>query len=193
MRYIPKKQNKAGSDQGIKFKRGSTPEFRFYVIKDSREQLPWEFSDFKIHQMSLQAGDYSIGYQFERRLRTLDRIFVVERKGSTSEMVSMVGQDRDRFQRELARLRFVQHPFIICEFTLEEFLETAMNSGLNPTSAFGSICAWQKYMPVIFAGNKVLAKECFLVLARLFFKKYVLCHKRGKLGRGIVEEEVENE
>lgn len=196
MRYNPTKHKGPSNNlEGLKFKRDPGPAGRFIILQDSREQLPWDFGlEFRVHQEKLDIGDYSFGFRLHpdfdnlHTIRKMDRIFVVERKGSASEMVSMVGQERDRFQREIARLRFVAHPFIICEFTLEQFLEEAVQSGVNPTSAFGSICSWQKYMPVIFAGNKMLAKECFLVLARIFFKKYVLCHKRGKLGQGIVEE-----
>jgi ERCC4-type nuclease len=185
--YDPKARGKSreGGTQlldQLDFKRGDSPEFRFTVLRDTREQQPWQFTDFGVVDEKLDVGDYSIGFYLDKRLRKLDRIFVVERKASPSEMLAMVGQERERWQRELAKLKKIIHPFIIVECSLQEFLEAAVMSGVNATSAFGSVVAWQKYYPLIWAGSRELAKEHFLVLARLFYKKYILGHRKGKLG-----------
>lgn len=183
MEFNPKKSKQTGKSflDSLKFKRGDSPEFRFTVLRDTREQIPWEFPDFQVRDEKLDVGDYSIGFKFEGRIRKMDRLFVVERKGSASEMCAMVGQERDRWQRELAKLKRIQHAFIIAECSLQDFIGEVMVSGINPTSAFGSVVAWQKYFPLIWAGNRTLAREHFLVLARLFWKKYVLGHRRGHL------------
>ena len=187
MKYTPKNKGSNASTKlldHLKFKRGATPEFRFVVLRDTREQLGWSFPDFDVKDTALETGDYSIAFKLNGRLRKLDRIFVVERKASANEMLAMVGQEREMWQRELARLKKIVHPFIIVECSLQEFLEAAVQSGVNPTSAFGSVAAWTKYFPLIWAGNRTLAKEHFLVLARLFYKKYILGHRRGKLDKG---------
>lgn len=187
VQYNPKKRN---SNQGtklldhLKFKRGATPEFRFTILRDTREQTGWNFPDFEVKDTALETGDYSIAFKLDGRLRKMDRIFVVERKASANEMLAMVGQERERWQRELARLKKIVHPFIIVECSLQEFLEASVQSGVNPTSAFGSVVGWQKYFPLIWAGSRTLAKEHFICLARLFFKKYILGHRRGKLNKG---------
>lgn len=183
MKWNPNKSSgKTSGDilEHIKFARGDSPAYRFIIIRDTREQQPWGFPEFEVEDKGLKTGDYTIGFRYERQLRKLDKIFVVERKATASELLSMVGQERDRWQDELARLKRIAHPFVIVECSLREFLEQAVMSGVNPTSAFGSVVAWQKYFPLIWAENRTLAKEHFLVLARMFWRKYILGHRRGE-------------
>ena len=162
------------------FMRGDKPEFRFTIARDTREQLGWTFGgDFEMVDKKLEVGDYTLAFKMEghTQLRLAQNIFVVERKASAVEMIHMVGQDRDRWMRELYALEKIPHAFVICEFTLEEFLEEAISSGIMPSAAFGSISAWQYHVPIIFAGNRKLAEETFLCLARKCWKRYYLGHK----------------
>ena len=68
------------------------------IVRDSREQAPFTFSGLPVEVSvgALEAGDYSL-HGFERRV-------AVERK-ELGDLVGCLGTDRERFQRELARLR----------------------------------------------------------------------------------------
>ena len=66
------------------------------VVIDSREQHPWTFSNLSSEPGTLDTGDYSV--------RNLTHLISVERK-SLSDLLSCVGIHRDRFKRELQRLR----------------------------------------------------------------------------------------
>lgn len=87
------------------------------VIKDTREQKGWFFTDptlscSSLTNAKLDTGDYTIkGYEQK---------IIVERKGSVSEVANNLSEDR--FFRELDRLESFAHPFIIMEFTLDEFM-----------------------------------------------------------------------
>lgn len=165
------------------FARGGSPEHRFVIAKDSREQTGWVFEgDYEVVNKKLETGDYTLAVTYVgiKGVRMIENLFTVERKGSPSEMVSMVGQERERWTKELDRLARIPNAFVICEFTLEQFLEEAKLSGVNPASAFGSITSWQFKVPIIFAGNRRLAEETFLCLARGIWKKFFLGRKSRK-------------
>ncbi len=68
------------------------------ILCDSREQAPFAFSGYPVEVSvgGLEAGDYSVR-GFERRV-------AVERK-TLGDLVGCLGADRQRFERELARLR----------------------------------------------------------------------------------------
>ena len=66
------------------------------VIIDSREQAPLAFANLPSEVGTLDTGDYSI--------RGLEHLVAVERK-SLDDLLGIVGRDRQRFRRELQRLR----------------------------------------------------------------------------------------
>lgn len=181
MKYNPSVENK--QKQVNMFSRGTTPEFRFTIARDTREQLGWSFNnEFEIIDKKLEVGDYTIAFEVKghQQTRLSQNLFVVERKATPNEMLHMVGQDRERWMRELFALERIQHSFVICEFTLQDFLEEVVRGEISPAAAFGSITAWQYHLPVIFAGNRKLAEETFLCLARKCWKKYYLGHKHKR-------------
>ena len=66
------------------------------LLVDTREQSPLVFNHLQSEPASLQSGDYSV--------RGLEDVFAVERK-SMSDLVGSLKSGRDRFMRELHRLR----------------------------------------------------------------------------------------
>ncbi|MCH5285604.1 MAG: ERCC4 domain-containing protein [Akkermansiaceae bacterium] len=66
------------------------------LLVDTREQTPLTFSHLQSAPATLQSGDYSV--------RGLEDVFAVERK-SISDLVGSLKSGRDRFMRELHRLR----------------------------------------------------------------------------------------
>lgn len=127
----------------------------FTVVIDTREQLPWAFDTIPAdaHQggagagyivvpkvvEALGAGDYSIvGY--ETRV-------AVERK-SLADCFSTIGQGRDRFERELARLAGMDFAAVIVEEELSTILTNPpAYSQLSPKTITRSVQAWQQRYP----------------------------------------------
>src|SRR5690349_5252947 len=97
------------------------------IIIDSREQLPYPFAGAVIK--ALATADYSCeGY--------VDRI-AIERK-SLGDMFACIGQSRERFERELARLAQIEFRGLVIEATLEDALSSPFTK-LHPSSILGSL------------------------------------------------------
>ena len=69
------------------------------IITDSREQTPLIFTNFPTVTAGLPTGDYSIA--------GLEDDFCIERK-SLSDLYGSLTSGRDRFMRELQRMRAYQ-------------------------------------------------------------------------------------
>jgi ERCC4-type nuclease len=67
------------------------------IIVDTREQTPLPFRRFQTRGGALLSGDYSVA--------GLEQLFAVERKSIGDVVACCVGQNRERFERELHRLR----------------------------------------------------------------------------------------
>jgi hypothetical protein len=67
------------------------------IIVDTREQTPLPFRRFQTRGGALLSGDYSVA--------GLEQLFAVERKSIGDVVACCVGQNRERFGRELHRLR----------------------------------------------------------------------------------------
>ena len=126
-------------------------------LTDTREQMPLqfgptlrkEFSDGGSRIATLQEGDYSIAFEDGEPLSIR-----LERK-SLGDLYGVIGFGRDRFERELERLRSYQYAAIIIEATLDEVLRGFSRSSISPRAAIGSLCAWStRYgVAVWFAEN----------------------------------------
>ena len=117
------------------------------VIVDSREQLPYSLQPLQSVQGTLQSGDYSV--------RGLEHDLAVERK-SVDDLAHCIGQDRDRFVRELERLQGIRHACIVVEGDWRHLTEGHYRSRLNPKSAANSITSWiSKFgIPIVFVGDR---------------------------------------
>lgn len=102
------------------------------VIVDSREQNAFDFS-LPVEIGTLTTGDYSV--------RGLEHLVAVERK-SLPDLLGCLGQGRDRFIRELQRLRAYRFRLIIIESTPDEIDAGQWRSTLKPSHVWGSIASW---------------------------------------------------
>ena len=90
------------------------------IIVDTREQQPWVFrkctkTNGSVSR-SLETGDYSI--------EGLEKVFVIERKASPSELYSnLIGDDRERFLHVLDRLETIPYKYIFIECTIEDIYQ----------------------------------------------------------------------
>ncbi len=64
------------------------------IVQDTREQKPLTFPEAKVRVATLHTGDYSLD-RFEDRI-------TIKRK-SLSDLLGSLGNDRDRFMREVLR------------------------------------------------------------------------------------------
>jgi DNA excision repair protein ERCC-4 len=120
------------------------------ILRDSREQLGYDFDRFEgvtVHKAALESGDYS--------LPGLDHIVAIERK-ELNDLINCLCHDRDRFKKELHRLRPYALKAVVVEGTLEDIARGRFKSQMTPQSALQSIFAFMvKYsIPFIFAGNR---------------------------------------
>ncbi|MCH8852341.1 MAG: ERCC4 domain-containing protein, partial [Planctomycetes bacterium] len=103
------------------------------IIVDSREQRPWRFENLPTATGSLSTGDYSV--------RGLEHLIAVERK-SLDDLLSCIGIHRDRFRRELARLRGFRFRCLIIEASHADLEAGQWRSQLKPSHVIGSLSAW---------------------------------------------------
>jgi len=128
------------------------------IIVDTRERRPYDF-DGAITK-ALATGDYSI-------LGLEDRIGI-ERK-SLPDLLSVIGQSRPRFERELERLAQIQFPALVIEASLDEALQATRHSSIHWNAVLGSLCSWsvRLRLSIWFCRNRRLTQ---LVTERLLTK-----------------------
>lgn len=103
------------------------------IVIDSREQNPWTFDEMKTELGTLSVGDYSV--------RGMEQTIAIERK-SLPDFVSCCGGERDRFQRELDRLRGWPISAVIIEASWADLLLGSWRSRLTNKQVMASYCAW---------------------------------------------------
>ena len=131
------------------------------IVVDSREQCPFRFEGFNavVTVGALEAGDYSLA-GFERRV-------AIERK-SLPDLVACLGVERERFARELARLRGYDCAAVVVEATADDLRAGHFRARLNPEAAWQSVLAFtQRYrIPFFWAENRADAEETTFHLLR---------------------------
>lgn len=149
------------------------------IVCDTREQEPYTFAGLKADQVdgghvmtvrterrTLKSGDYSLS-GFETRV-------AVERK-SLADLFGTLGQGRDRFERELERLREYEFATVMVESTWPEILASPpTRSKLPPKTVLRSVIAWQQRYPNVhwfLAGNRRAAEGITLRILERFWKE----------------------
>lgn len=133
------------------------------IIRDSREQAPFAFSGLpvEVEVGALEAGDYSVR-GFERRV-------AVERK-ELQDLVGCLSGERDRFERELARLRGYDCAAVIVEEPMSALRQGRYRGHLNSDSAWQSVLAFSmRYrIPFWFCADRADAEAATFDLLRHF-------------------------
>lgn len=110
------------------------PELMPRLIVDTREQRPLVFRHLEATIGTLQSGDYSVA--------GLEEDFAVERK-SVPDLVGSVTRDRDRFARELHRLRGFRWKYLLIVGTEMELASLAAQGRVkNPLQVKNSVLAF---------------------------------------------------
>jgi ERCC4-type nuclease len=114
------------------------------LIIDSREQTPFQFTQLVSAKGTLQSGDYSI--------QGLEHLFAVERK-SLDDLAGSIGTERERFERELHRLRGFRFKRLLIIGSEDAIVNHRYRSQITPKAVLHSLYAIEaRYdIPVIFA------------------------------------------
>ena len=98
---------------------------------------------WEIERGSLETGDVA--------LSALPEGAVTERK-TPSDVASCIGANRERFERELKRGRYVGRMIVVIEGTLADVCAA---SRISHNAIVGTLAAWTlRYCPFVFAGSQ---------------------------------------
>ncbi len=149
------------------------------AIIDTREQKPLNLTPFKVIRKSIPTGDYS--------LVGLESHICVERK-EFSDLVGCMTSSRERFEKELHRMRAYPFRCIVVEGSYSDLAAGNYRSKLNPISALHSVSSWvSKYqIPIMFVGDANAAAD--FVKHYMYSTAQRLFEKNRKLTRAMVEE-----
>jgi len=127
----------------------SDPKQPLRIVCDSREQCPFRFEGYpvEVETGALASADYSL-HGFTDRIG-------IERK-SLPDLVACLGVERERFARELARLRGYDCAAVVVEATADDLRAGHFRARLNPEAAWQSVLAFtQRYrIPFIFCDDR---------------------------------------
>lgn len=153
------------------------------ILIDSREQRPLEFfygpadaqKKVRTEIIGLNTGDYSIkGFEQTE--------ISIERK-SLPDILGCIGHDRDRFEREIERLRAFPCRLIAIEASWDEIQMGQWRSKLTPKQVMGSIQGWNALgIPFFFHHDRRVLSEyirnMMFIHARRCFEKltYMIPH-----------------
>jgi len=116
------------------------------VIFDSREKLPLDLSPFRMIKGTLTTGDYSISGMTHR--------VAVERK-SILDMISCVGRERERFDREIKRMLAYESRAIFVEGSIDIIRLKQYRGETHPNAILSSVMGWMALgIPIYFAKDR---------------------------------------
>jgi len=124
---------------------GELPPQAVVALQDSREQLPLDLAPLRVEVATLPTGDYSV--------RGLEHVVAIERK-SLGDLLSCVGQERERFDREVQRLLGFPTRALVVEASWADLEAGQWRSQITPAQAIGSLLGWiAAGLPCILAGD----------------------------------------
>jgi len=119
------------------------------LIVDTREQCPLDFSryDCEVERGTLATGDYSVAW--------LEHMAAIERKSINDLVACCMGEQRDRFERELSRGRELECFCVVVEASMQDVAEHNYRSNMHPHAVLQSLLTFQvRYrVPFVWAGS----------------------------------------
>lgn len=136
---------------------GNLAGVRPVIVIDTREQIPLPFARLAVERGTLASGDYSF--------RGGEELFAIERKSVPDLVACCVGGNRERFFRELHRLRGFRFKRLLVVGTREAIEGGKYRSNVAPKAVLATLAALETRfdVPVIFcpspeeAGRKIEA------------------------------------
>ncbi len=132
---------------------GTLADLRPVLVIDTREQAPLTFSRLPSVRGTLSTGDYSF--------RGGEELFAVERKSVADLVGCCVGDNRERFFRELHRLRGFRFKRLLIVGTRAEISAGDFRSNISPRAVLATLSAIEARfdVPVVFAATVGEAAE----------------------------------
>ena len=103
------------------------------AIIDTREQTPFDLEPMNVEAGTLAVGDYSVA--------SLESVVAIERK-SLPDFVQCCGRERERFQRELDRLRGWPVSAVVLEFGWDALEQGGWRGKITKGQVQASFAAW---------------------------------------------------
>jgi DNA excision repair protein ERCC-4 len=114
------------------------------IVIDTREQEPLVFTNLESRRGTLQSGDYSVA--------GCEELFAIERKSIADLVGCCMGENRQRFERELHRLRGFLFARLLIVGSRGEIEVQRYHSRISPKAVLGSLAAWEvRFVPVVFS------------------------------------------
>ena len=130
------------------------------IVVDTREQEPLAFQRLTSVRGTLTTGDYSVA--------GLEDLFSIERKSISDLVGCCMGDNRERFERELHRLQGYRFKRLLVVGSEAEILAGQYHSNIKPNAVLASVCAFEvRYdLPVVFvptaqAGARLVERWAF--------------------------------
>lgn len=110
------------------------------IMIDSREKRPFEFPErFVSRRTKLYTGDYSIeGFEKPGPMG-----IIVERKSLDDLVGCCYGSNRDRFEKEMDRMKAYGSRMVVVEASWQNILAREYRSRMEPNAIIGSIMSWR--------------------------------------------------
>ncbi len=137
------------------------------IVRDKREQRPYDFlscgCDITVEDGTLDTADYSVKH-FENSV-------AVERK-ELSDIVNCLGNDRQRFLREMQRARRLDAFCVVLEGAWTDIVHGRYRSKLSPSSAMATIAALSSRLGITFhfAGTREAGEQYTALFLRQWLK-----------------------
>ena len=129
------------------------------VVIDTREQTPWNLEPLQVGRGTLPTGDYA--------LLDFPEAISIERK-ELSDFIGVIGHGRERFERELMRLKAYDASMVIVEASWQDLEAGDWRSKIKPNVVLQSIASWvSQGHCIILAGDREMAER--IARSALFF------------------------
>jgi ERCC4-type nuclease len=147
---------------------GDLRDLRPTIIVDSREQDPLVFHRLPSVRGTLQSGDYGLAGAGDA--------LAVERKTVADLVGCCVGDNRERFERELHRLRGCRFARLLIVGERASIERGEFRSRIAPASVLHSLAAWEaRYVPVVFCPTPEAAGEQVETWCYWYARELVQC------------------
>lgn len=139
------------------------------IVIDTREQTPLRFTRLQALRATLPTGDYSFVGGHD--------LLAIERKSVADLVGCCMGNNRDRFFRELHRLRGFAFRRLLIVGTREEIETGQYRSAIKPRSVFATLAAIEARfdVPVVFAPDPEAAAWQVEEWVWWYAREIVLC------------------
>lgn len=122
---------------------GELADTRPTIVVDTREQAPLKFTQLASTVGTLQSGDYSFTGGTD--------LFAIERKSIQDLVSCCCGSNRERFERELHRLRGFRFARLLIVGHESEIRTGRYRGGITPKAILSTVAAFEaRYLPVVW-------------------------------------------